>query len=151
MKPCPTKAPFIAPVYWNLPLPGWIRVILMKQRMVLQVQLVEVVFFKNNQGIVCGCFTIPLGITQSFESELVAAIKQLKGFDWGKVWLACDLSFVVHLFSSKSLMVPWSLRANQANCHNFVASINLEFRIFFKKVIRLQIFYQRQQHINYQF
>ena len=70
-----------------------------------------------------------IGVYYAFETELIAAMKGIeiaheKG--WDRLWLESDSAYVVQLFQSRSLEVPWKLR----NRWRSVFAFALVFSVF---------------------
>lgn len=81
--------------------------------------------FCTSCGFVKGCLAIPLGNRLAFEAELLAvafALETIQRFSWDHLWLVCDSMYLVQLLSSRSLNVPWFIRACCALCLNFIFS-----------------------------
>ncbi|KAK2646800.1 hypothetical protein Ddye_021995 [Dipteronia dyeriana] len=69
--------------------------------------------FRTCRGFVKGCFAIPLGVCFAFGAELAAAIYAIDyawTFDWRRLWLESDSTFVVDILRSRSRKVPWRWR-----------------------------------------
>lgn len=65
--------------------------------------------FRDSSGAILGCFSDFIGVSTSFNVELVGPMKAIelvyqKG--WSKLWLECDSSLVVAAFYCIDL-VPW--------------------------------------------
>ena len=69
--------------------------------------------FSNCRGFVHGCFVIPITLAFAFEAELFAATQAISfawDRNWRKIWLETNYMYLVFLFRSKSLVVPWRWR-----------------------------------------
>lgn len=63
-------------------------------------------------GLVHGYSALPLGDGYSFEAKLCAAMYAVKvawSKGWSCLWLKSYLTYVVHLFRSRSSRVSWNL------------------------------------------
>lgn len=93
-------------------------------QMVMLMELQALVVVRRRGGcsshdFVKGFFAFGLDIIHAFEAELWAvfiAIDFARQFSWDHIWLEADSSYVVLLFMTRSLEVPWYLRARWSQC-----------------------------------
>ena len=105
----PSRAPRIIEILWKPLPPGWIKVNTDGAAFGCPSLVGSGGIFLNRRGFVHGCFAIPIRLAFAFESKLVAAIQAISfawDRNWRKLWLETDSMYLVHLFRSKSLVVP---------------------------------------------
>ena len=61
------------------------------------------------------------------------AVKKAKEFGWSNLWLECDSSWVVHLFSSRSVEVPWEVRHQWDSCLDDLTNLNFVVSHIFRE------------------
>ena len=104
-----TPPPRIIEILWKPPPPGWIKVNTNGAAFSCLGLAGSEGIFHNCKGFVHGCFAIPIALAFAFEVELVAAIQAISfawDRNWRKLWLEIDSMYLVHLFWSRSLVVP---------------------------------------------
>lgn len=82
--------------------------------------------FRNCWGFFQGCFMIPLGLMTAFKAELLTSIfglERARHVGWDHIWLKCDSTYVVHLFTFRSHKVLWKFRAPWLACLWFISSL----------------------------
>lgn len=68
--------------------------------------------FWTSDGWVQGSFMVRIRALCAFEAELsivIFALELVEHFGWDFVWLESNSDSVIHLFSSRTLQVPWFL------------------------------------------
>lgn len=66
-----------------------------------------------------GCFCILLSLSHAFKVESVVAIHTIiyaNTFGWKKLWLELDSTYIVTIFQTKSLNVPWRWHSAWVDC-----------------------------------
>lgn len=74
--------------------------------------------FRDYRAATLGCFVASLGVTHSFNAELIGAmlaIDHALTHSWQNLWLETDSQLVVSAFKSPNI-VPWKLRNRWHNC-----------------------------------
>ena len=109
--PCrPSRAPRVIEVHWSPPSPSWIKVNTDGAAFGCLGLAGSGGIFHNCQGFVHGCFAIPIRVVFTFEAELVEFIQAISFVlvkNWKQLRLEADSMYLVSLFCSRSLVVPW--------------------------------------------
>lgn len=117
--PIPRKPMTFVAVYWQSPLPGWIKVNTDSSAQGMPLQLGGGAVFRNIRGMVHGCFAMPFYFGLSFDAVLQAAMHAISMAwinGWTCLWLKTDSTYVVHLLRSRSFKVSWILASDWATC-----------------------------------
>ena len=108
------RSPSIIPVIWKPPPQNWIKVNIDGAAKGAPGHSDCGGIFRNCRGFSKGCFAKYLGIKFAFEAELlgfIMAIEIAKKFNWSPLWIETDSSYVVSIFLTGSLKVPWEVRS----------------------------------------
>ncbi|KAI9170477.1 hypothetical protein LWI28_028601 [Acer negundo] len=132
----PSKAPMIKSVIWSPPALGWIKV------NTYGAVMGSLGFggcggiFRNCIAFVKGCFAIPLSQVFTCKAELLAAFLAIN-FAWKYVWhhlcLKSDSSDMVQLLSSRSEMVPWTVRQAWQRCIFLISQMDFQVSHIFRE------------------
>ena len=129
----PPKAPLIKEIFWNPPLPLWMKC--------------NTDGSANNSTTVCGgifrnykadfvfCFAENTGVGNALHAELSGAMRAIEiaaSRNWTHLWLELDSSLVVNAFKSNS-MVPWHLRNRWYNCLCLTRNMNFMVSHIFRE------------------
>ena len=123
-----STAPRIIEVLWKPPPLGWIKVNTDGAAFGCPSLTGYGGIFCNCKGFVHRCFAIPIGLAFAFEAELVATIQAISfawDRNWKKLWLETDSIYLVILFRSKSLVVPWRCRLAWELCLDQISQMVL--------------------------
>ncbi|KAH6758908.1 hypothetical protein C2S51_019143 [Perilla frutescens var. frutescens] len=83
--------------------------------------------FRRSDGSVVGCFHTDEGVGFAFLAEILVVLAAL---EWAKrlsldfIWLEADSIYVVSLLSSRSLQVPWVVKARWRAVLDFISHIH---------------------------
>ena len=106
-------APNITSVTWSPPPLGWIKVNMTgSAKEVSSVSGCNGVFCTSH-GFVKGCFAFLARDSFAFEVEILAfifAIEKAAQFNWNKLWIECDSTYVTHAFYNQSVSIPWKIQ-----------------------------------------
>ncbi|KAK2638448.1 hypothetical protein Ddye_026243 [Dipteronia dyeriana] len=83
--------------------------------------------FLTCRGFVKCCFAISLGVCFAFEAELAAAIYTIDyawTFDWRRLRLESNSTFVVDILRSRSRKVPWGWRTDWDRCLGLISQMD---------------------------
>ncbi|XP_050217388.1 uncharacterized protein LOC126668220 [Mercurialis annua] len=125
----PTTAPKIIPVTWHTPLSNWTKVNTDGSALGAPGAAGGGGIFRNSAGFTKGSFAFPLGNEFAFAAEIAAAIMAVdiawkRG--WHSLWLECDSTFMVQLFTSKSKNVPWEYLHDWLSCLHQISKMNFQ-------------------------
>ncbi|KAH6796697.1 hypothetical protein C2S52_021251 [Perilla frutescens var. hirtella] len=124
-RPAPPRSPI--PVFWRPSTTGWIKINTDRSSQGAPGSLATGGVFRILDGSVLYCFHTEEGVGFAFLAELLAAITAL---EWARklsldfIWLEANFVYVVSLLSSRSLEVPWILKARRRAVLEFISSIH---------------------------
>lgn len=75
--------------------------------------------FRNFKALLRGCFVMPLGNQTKFYAEVVAfmiSVEITPNKNWFPMWFESDSEILVSEVRSRSMNVPWRLKARWKNC-----------------------------------
>ncbi|KAH6818323.1 hypothetical protein C2S51_001926 [Perilla frutescens var. frutescens] len=127
VNPCPAPPQQIISVSWRPPPTGWIKINTDGSSRGAPGVMATGGVFRRSDGSVFGCFHTAEAIGFAFLAELLAVLVAL---EWAHslsldfIWLEADSIYVVNLLSSRSLQVPWILKARWKCVLDFIDSIH---------------------------
>ena len=106
--------PRVVEVSWHTPLPGWLKCNTDGSADGAPGLATAAGLFRTSRGFVKLCFVEHLGSLFAYEAELVAAMTGIEiavRHGWDRIWLESDSTYVVNLFITRSLEVPWKFKS----------------------------------------
>ena len=124
------RGPKLVVVRWLTPLFGWMKCNTDGSSDGTPGTSTSAGIFHSSYGFVHACFVRKVGVLFAFEAELVAAmigVELAHGNEWMKLWLESDSTYVVQLFISRSLDVPWKFENRWRSVLALIST--MDFRI----------------------
>ena len=109
------KCPIITPVIWHFLPRNWIKVNIDGAAKDAPGHSGCGGIFRNCRGFSKGWFGKYLSIKYAFEAEIlgfIMAIKIAKKFNWSPLWNESNPSYVIIIFSTGYLNIPWEIRSS---------------------------------------
>ncbi|XP_055961571.1 uncharacterized protein LOC130015445 isoform X2 [Mercurialis annua] len=122
-------APRIIHVIWHPPLGSWTKVNTDGSALGSPGIAGGGGIFRNSNSFTRGAFSFCLGVEFAFVAELATAIMAVNiawRRGWHYLWLECDSSYVVQLFLSKSINVPWVYLHRWITCLHQVSHMTFQ-------------------------
>jgi len=120
----PPKAPQIKEIFWNPPLPLWMKC--NTDGAASSITSACGGIFRNHKADFVFCFAENTGAGNAFHAELFGAMRAIEiatSRNWTHLWLELDSSLLVNAFKSNS-MVPWYLRNRWFNFLCLIMNMN---------------------------
>ena len=130
----PAKSPFIIPVHWNPPPPGWLKINIDGAAKGSPGHAGCDGIFRTCRGFVKSTFSIYLGIKFVFEAELtglILAIEIASKLNWNNLWVESDPEYAVYSLKHRSHNVPWPLRNRWLNSLLLADKMNVKISHIF--------------------
>ena len=125
----PRRTPRVIEVRWLPPPPGWMKCNTDGSSDGAPGPSTAAGLFRNSRGFVHYCYVLKIGNLYAFEAELIAVMRGIqiareKG--WNKLWLESDSTYVVQLFLTRSVEVPWKYKNRWRNVLHLLSTMTFQ-------------------------